>query len=216
MADTFNAQPHAQTPPHTALSALTLASPEKLYRILYEDSPCMYFMLDHEGTVLAVNRFGAEHLGYAQEELLGRSVLTVFHDEDKPAAQRQLTLVLATPGQAHRWQLRKIRKDGRLLWVEEDARAIRRDHRRVRLCAARAGAGERLGPPCSHRPAGAAPTRCPAHSRSETMHAQGRVNPWHGQSAPYRGLCGLARARRPYAGGHVGGKHRARQGELCL
>lgn len=127
MADTFNAQPHAQTPPHTALSALTLASPEKLYRILYEDSPCMYFMLDHEGTVLAVNRFGAEHLGYAQEELLGRSVLTVFHDEDKPAAQRQLTLVLATPGQAHRWQLRKIRKDGRLLWVEEDARAIRRD-----------------------------------------------------------------------------------------
>ena len=35
----------------------------------------MYFMADAIGTVLAVNAFGASHLGYAVSELVGQSVL---------------------------------------------------------------------------------------------------------------------------------------------
>ncbi len=37
----------------------------------------MYFMVDAEGTVMAVNPFGAEQLGYTVNELAGQPVLSV-------------------------------------------------------------------------------------------------------------------------------------------
>jgi PAS domain S-box-containing protein len=113
--------------PRTAEAEFHFNSNEELYRILYEDSPSMYFTLDRHGTVLSVNHFGAEQLGYAVEELVGRSVLAVFHEEDHAAVQNQLALLLEQPGQARHWQLRKVRKDGIVIWVEEDARAVLRN-----------------------------------------------------------------------------------------
>jgi PAS domain S-box-containing protein len=111
----------------TAAAEFRFNSNEELYRILYEDSPSMYFTLDRHGTVLSVNRFGAEQLGYAVEELVGKPVLAVFHEEDRAAVQDQLALLLGQPGQARHWQFRKVRKDGVVIWVEEDARAVRRN-----------------------------------------------------------------------------------------
>ena len=35
----------------------------------------MYFTVDADGTVLSVNQFGAEQLGYEVDELLGKPVL---------------------------------------------------------------------------------------------------------------------------------------------
>jgi len=114
-------------PLHVRTAAPAFHFNEELYRILYDNNPSMYFTLDLHGIVLSVNRFGAEQLGYLVEELLGKPVLTVFHDEDKPAVRRQLTLLLEQPGHVRRWQLRKIKKDGTVMWVEEDARAVRRE-----------------------------------------------------------------------------------------
>jgi len=105
----------------------TLRTSEERYRILYEDNPSMYFTLDRNGTVLSVNRFGAEQLGFGVDELIGQSVLTVFHEEDRAAVQRHLALLLERPGLTRHWELRKIRKDGVMIWVEEYARAVRRE-----------------------------------------------------------------------------------------
>ena len=52
---------------------------EERYRILYEDNPTMYFTVSLKGTVLSVNQFGAQQLGYTVEELVGQSVLNVFY-----------------------------------------------------------------------------------------------------------------------------------------
>jgi two-component system cell cycle sensor histidine kinase/response regulator CckA len=98
---------------------------EERYRILYEDNPSMYFTVDAEGTVLSVNRFGAEQLGYTVEELVGQSVLNVFYPDDKVAVQQQLAASLQKPAQVARWEFRKVRKDGSMLWVKEAARAVR-------------------------------------------------------------------------------------------
>jgi PAS domain S-box-containing protein len=98
---------------------------QERYRALYEDNPSMYFTVDAVGTVLSVNRFGAEQLGYAAAELVGQSVLKVFYDEDQDAVQRQLALCLQNLGQIAHWEFRKVRKDGSLLWVKEEARAVR-------------------------------------------------------------------------------------------
>lgn len=100
-----------------------LRAGEKQYRALYEDNPSMYFTLDAEGKVLSVNRFGIEQLGYTAEELIGQSVLKVFYEDDKQIALEQFNICLKNPGQIFRWEFRKSRKDGSVLWVRESARA---------------------------------------------------------------------------------------------
>ncbi len=96
---------------------------EERYRTLYEDNPSMYFTIDAQGTVLSVNRFGAEELGYTVEELVGKSVLTVFHPDDRDSVSEQFTKCLRDPMKVTHWELRKVRKDGSVLWVKEAARA---------------------------------------------------------------------------------------------
>ena len=96
-----------------------LRESEERYRALYEDNPSMYFTMDAEGTVLSVNSFGAEQLGYTVEELVGQPVLKVFHPDDKETVREQFTACLQSPMEVARWEFRKVRKDGSVLWVKE-------------------------------------------------------------------------------------------------
>ena len=90
-------------------------------------------MVDAAGTVLSVNPFGAEQLGYTIEELTGGSVLKVFHEADRAAALWNTTRCLERLGEAFSWELRKVRKDGSMLWVRETGRAMLMQDRPVVL-----------------------------------------------------------------------------------
>ena len=103
----------------------TLRDSEERYRALYEDNPSMYFTLDAAGTVLSVNRFGARQLGYEPAELVGGSVTDVFYEEDKQASLEYLTECLRNTSRVTQWELRKVRKDGSVMWVRENARVVR-------------------------------------------------------------------------------------------
>ena len=98
--------------------ALLQASEER-YRSLYDETPTMYFTLATDGTVLSVNRFGAEQLGYQVEELIGHSVLGLFHEDDKETVAARLSECFAKPETTRQWELRKVRKDGSVIWVRE-------------------------------------------------------------------------------------------------
>jgi PAS domain S-box-containing protein len=98
---------------------------EEQWREIFEHNPIMYFMLDPAGTVLSVNASGAAQLGYAVDELIGQSVLKVFYDEDRQLALGNVAACLETPGRARGWRLRKVHKDGTILWVRENAKAVR-------------------------------------------------------------------------------------------
>jgi PAS domain S-box-containing protein len=102
-----------------------LRQSEERYRALYEDNPSMYFTMDGEGTVLSVNLFEAAQLGYTVEELVGQPILKVFHPDDRGAVREQFALCLQNPMKVAHWEFRKVRKDGRVLWVKEAARAVR-------------------------------------------------------------------------------------------
>jgi len=101
-----------------------LRESEERYRALYEDNPSMYFTVDADGTVLSVNKFGAEQLGYEVHELVGQSVMRAVYEEDRRELMRQLEDCLGAPSTTHHWELRKVRKDGRILWAKELARAV--------------------------------------------------------------------------------------------
>jgi PAS domain S-box-containing protein len=101
-----------------------LKASEQRYQSLYEQNPFMYFTLTVEGTVLSVNQFGADQLGYQKEDLVGRSILNVFDTKDHQTVLTQLKASVASPYTLFQWEIQKTRKDGTRLWVRERARAI--------------------------------------------------------------------------------------------
>jgi len=103
-----------------------LRESEEQWRAVFENNPTMYFMVDAAGTVVSVNPFGAEQLGYSVDELVGQSMLKVFCGPDRQAVQAHVALCLQQLGRPFRWELRKVRKDGTVLWVRETAKAMRR------------------------------------------------------------------------------------------
>jgi PAS domain S-box-containing protein len=64
-----------------------LRDSEQRWQAVFEHNPTMYFIIDDAGSVLSVNPFGAEQLGYSVDELVGRSVLNVFHETDRATIQ---------------------------------------------------------------------------------------------------------------------------------
>lgn len=107
---------------NTIENALSLN--EQKYRALYEDNPSMFFTLDAQGTVLSANRYGAEQLGYASEELEETSVTELFHPDDREAIAHQLSQCVRDPGHLRHWEARKLCRDGSVMWVREAARAV--------------------------------------------------------------------------------------------
>ncbi|MEW6353289.1 MAG: EAL domain-containing protein [Pseudomonadota bacterium] len=97
---------------------------EERYRALYEDNPSMYFTLDAACTILSVNKFGSEQLGYSPEELVGKPILDYFYAEDRAAVYAHFQACLAQPMETLNWEFRKVRKDGDILWVRDIARAV--------------------------------------------------------------------------------------------
>lgn len=97
---------------------------EEQSRAAFESNPTMYFIVDSRGAILNVNTFGAEQLGYSVDELVGQPVLNVFFEPDKEAVWQNATACLSNAGRMMRWEARKIRKDGSMIWVRETANAV--------------------------------------------------------------------------------------------
>ena len=102
----------------------SLSASDARYRALYDDNPSMYFTVDSAGTVLSVNAFGAQQLGYTPAELVGHSVLQVIHEDEREAATRYLGLCASSSEMIATSELRKVRRDGSILWVREVGRTL--------------------------------------------------------------------------------------------
>ena len=103
-----------------------LRQSEAQWREVFEHNPLMYFMVSATGTLLLVNGFGAEQLGYTADELIGHSIMTVFLEEDWETVKDQLATCAEELGRSHYWEIRNIRKDGKVIWVRENAKAVQR------------------------------------------------------------------------------------------
>lgn len=104
---------------------------EQRYLALYDNIPLMCLTVDSAGTILTINAYGAEHLGYRPNELVGQSVLGVVHPEDVDKAEEQLRAALAERGCVVKCELRKVRRDGSFLWTQEVARAVPENSERL-------------------------------------------------------------------------------------
>ncbi len=101
-----------------------LSDSERRFRNLFQDNPLMIFALQKDGQVLAVNKSAIEQLGYTHQELVGSSVLEVFHPDDRNLVSSHLEAFISDDERDATWELRKIRKTGETIWVKEIVRTI--------------------------------------------------------------------------------------------
>jgi PAS domain S-box-containing protein len=101
-----------------------LQKTQERYRVLYNEAPLMYFTVDEHLRILSVNKFGANMLGYTNEELVGQSAMTVIHPEDQEKFSREIETCFTSMNKDYPRIFRKIKKDGTPLWVRETSRSI--------------------------------------------------------------------------------------------
>jgi PAS domain S-box-containing protein len=112
-----------------------LRKSEELWRDVFENNPISYFLVKPDGTVVAVNPFGAAQFGYTVDELVGDTLLKVVDRSEWAAARDHLAGCLRRVGQSFGRELRGVCKDGSRIWLRETARAVVREEGPIILIA---------------------------------------------------------------------------------
>ena len=90
---------------------------EQRFRELADHANDMIFRLDLAGNILSINRAGGRILGYAPEELAGRS-MSQFMPADQWEKSRQMTAAKLAGSNGTIYELEMLGKDGRRLILE--------------------------------------------------------------------------------------------------
>ena len=101
-----------------------LANSKKQLQSLYDDTPSMFFTINNQGVIVSVNAFGAEKLGYEVAQLLGKPFQDLVLDEDKEVVERHLENCFSQPDKVLSWELRKLHRNGEVIWAKESARVV--------------------------------------------------------------------------------------------
>ena len=92
---------------------------EQGFRVLYDESPAMFFTLDEHGKIITVNRYGAEELGYRVEELTGSYFYELSHSSSKQLTRDLLASCIERNESRYHSEQQKLCKDGTIIWVKE-------------------------------------------------------------------------------------------------
>lgn len=92
------------------------------YRALYDHHPSMFFVLDSAGIVRAVNDFAQKELGLDASDMVGRHI-SDFGPDTEQVENAIRTALTGTPS-AHRWETRRWKGDGSIIWVRDTARIV--------------------------------------------------------------------------------------------
>ena len=94
---------------------------------IFENHPLMIFILDKNGLIKEVNPLGAKELGYKVNELLNQPVTKVFLEKDWKTVNDQIHECIDNPGKMFNWEIKKVKKNGEIIWVRENASTIESD-----------------------------------------------------------------------------------------
>lgn len=89
------------------------------YEDLYDNAPDMYFSINQHGTILSVNKNGANYLGYKRSELFGEKVWKVVYKKDLARVKSQIKNILNNCNRNYELEFRKVTKDHRIIFVQE-------------------------------------------------------------------------------------------------
>lgn len=110
-----------------------LAKSEQRLQSMYDDTPSMFFTVDRRSIIISVNAYGAKELGYRGDELLGSNMSQLFQHQDQDIFIANLEKCFAQPDVVQSWELRKIHKSGKVIWVKETARVVENQNHQSQL-----------------------------------------------------------------------------------
>ncbi len=97
---------------------------EERFRRLYDEAPVGYHEIDLDGTIVSINRTECEMLGFAREEMLGRSVVDFVAPEQREQARNAVREKIAG--------IRSLRQTERPYITQDGRRLIMAIHERLR------------------------------------------------------------------------------------
>ncbi|HUE77439.1 MAG TPA: EAL domain-containing protein, partial [Longimicrobiales bacterium] len=90
-----------------------LTDSEHRYRSLFEQSRDAIYMTDRDGEILELNQAALDLLGYEADDLIGRSVLSLYVD---PADRERFLQEVDARGHVREFEVRLRRRDGEERW----------------------------------------------------------------------------------------------------
>lgn len=97
---------------------------EHKFRNLYNDNPAMFFTLNEVGEILSVNEFGARHLGWEPNELVGTHYSSLMAEPDRGFVAQTIERAMELTGDVFQFETRKKCRSGQVIWVKENYRMV--------------------------------------------------------------------------------------------
>src|SRR5205085_2172050 len=108
------------------------------FRHAFEDAPVGMAIVGLDGRFLQVNPAECRTIGYAEEELVGRSILDLTHPDDVALSQEHLRRLLSGEVGSPLVEKRLVHRDGHTLWALISAALVRDAQGRPRYLLAHA------------------------------------------------------------------------------
>jgi PAS domain S-box-containing protein len=102
-----------------------LRKSEKMFRSLFQDSSVGTAVVSLDSALLQVNRAFCEFMGYSEEELVGKSVLSITHPDDQEESSKAIDQIAQSGFCIRRLEKRYLHKSGRVLWGEISSTLLR-------------------------------------------------------------------------------------------
>ncbi|MBV9231297.1 MAG: PAS domain S-box protein [Chloroflexi bacterium] len=102
-----------------------LRESEERFRNVFEEAPIGMAVIGLDGLLLQVNKAFCEMLGYAEEELRGRSLSAITHRDDVGKDALLATQMLKGAITSYRVEKRYLRKDQETLWADLTSTILR-------------------------------------------------------------------------------------------
>lgn len=99
------------------------AETNRMYRLLAENLTDMVMVTDPQGLITYVSPAGKHMLGWTQEEMLGKPILSFLYADDEDEARQHLGRLREGAG-IHTFEHRLRCADGSYIWVESAVRSI--------------------------------------------------------------------------------------------
>ena len=97
---------------------------EQRYRSIFDEGPFGMGLVKPDATFIAVNKVLCNLLGYTEQELIGKRVVDITHEEDKEKSREFSRQAFTGSPSVVRFKKRYIRKNGEILWVNITFSAI--------------------------------------------------------------------------------------------
>ena len=96
----------------------------EVFRSLFQDSVVGTVVVTPNGSIVQANKAFCDFLGYSEPELLGQTILSITHTEDREASSTAIRKAVESVTRIWRLEKRYLHKSGQALWGEVSSTVI--------------------------------------------------------------------------------------------